>query len=146
MNLALREARFAASVGEVPIGAVVVKDGKVISTGHNLREHTEIATQHAEIIAIEAACVALHSWRLNDCTLYVTVEPCLMCSGAILNSRIKRVVYGTNNKKGGAVNSLYKLLTDPRQNHQTEVLKGVAATQAAKIMQSFFKAKRKSSK
>ncbi|WP_395317947.1 tRNA adenosine(34) deaminase TadA [Fructilactobacillus frigidiflavus] len=143
MQVALREADFAAQIGEVPIGAAIVKDGQVIATAHNLREHTEMATQHAEIIAIEAACAELKSWRLTDCTLYVTIEPCVMCAGAILNARIDRVVYGAMNQKGGAVGSLYNVLNDARQNHQVEVVDGVAAEKAALIMKLFFKSKRK---
>lgn len=143
MEVALREANFAAQIGEVPIGAAIVKDGKVIATAHNLREHSEMATQHAEIIAIEAACTELKSWRLTDCTLYVTIEPCVMCAGAILNARIDRVVYGAMNKKGGAVGSLYNVLTDSRQNHQVEVIAGVKADNSAHIMKKFFKSKRK---
>lgn len=143
MEVALREANFAAQIGEVPIGAAIVKDGKVIATAHNLREHSEMATQHAEIIAIEAACTELKSWRLADCTLYVTIEPCVMCAGAILNARIDRVVYGAMNQKGGAVGSLYNVLTDSRQNHQVEVIAGVKADNSAHIMKKFFKSKRK---
>ncbi|CAJ2231138.1 tRNA adenosine(34) deaminase TadA [Fructilactobacillus sanfranciscensis] len=143
MEVALREANFAAQIGEVPIGAAIVKDGKVIATAHNLREHSEMATQHAEIIAIEAACTELKSWRLTDCTLYVTIEPCVMCAGAILNARIDRVVYGAMNQKGGAVGSLYNVLTDSRQNHQVEVIAGVKADNSAHIMKKFFKSKRK---
>lgn len=143
MEVALREANFAAQIGEVPIGAAIVKDGKVIATAHNLREHSEMATQHAEIIAIEAACTELKSWRLTDCTLYVTIEPCVMCAGAILNARIDRVVYGAMNQKGGAVGSLYNVLTDSRQNHQLEVIAGVKADNSAHIMKKFFKSKRK---
>ncbi|MVF15413.1 tRNA adenosine(34) deaminase TadA [Fructilactobacillus sanfranciscensis] len=143
MEIALREANFAAQIGEVPIGAAIVKDGKVIATAHNLREHSEMATQHAEIIAIEAACTELKSWRLTDCTLYVTIEPCVMCAGAILNARIDRVVYGAMNQKGGAVGSLYNVLTDSRQNHQVEVIAGVKADNSAHIMKKFFKSKRK---
>lgn len=145
MEVALREANFAAQIGEVPIGAAIVKDGKVIATAHNLREHSEMATQHAEIIAIEAACTELKSWRLTDCTLYVTIEPCVMCAGAILNARIDRVVYGAMNQKGGAVGSLYNVLTDSRQNHQVEVIAGVKADNSAHIMKKFFKSKRKRS-
>lgn len=143
MEVALREANFAAQIGEVPIGAAIVKDGKVIATAHNLREHSEMATQHAEIIAIEAACTELKSWRLTDCTLYVTIEPCVMCAGAILNARIDRAVYGAMNQKGGAVGSLYNVLTDSRQNHQVEVIAGVKADNSAHIMKKFFKSKRK---
>lgn len=115
----------------------------MIATAHNLREHSEMATQHAEIIAIEAACTELKSWRLTDCTLYVTIEPCVMCAGAILNARIDRVVYGAMNQKGGAVGSLYNVLTDSRQNHQVEVIAGVKADNSAHIMKKFFKSKRK---
>ncbi|USS93593.1 tRNA adenosine(34) deaminase TadA [Fructilactobacillus ixorae] len=143
MGRALVEARFAAQIGEIPIGAVIVHDHQVIGTGHNLREHTQLTTQHAELMAIEAACLTLHSWRLTDCTLYVTIEPCLMCAGAILNARIPRVVYGAANPKAGAGESLYQVLTDERQNHQVELQTGCRASEAAQIMQQFFRSKRK---
>ncbi|USS87833.1 nucleoside deaminase [Fructilactobacillus hinvesii] len=142
MGMALAEARFAGQIGEIPIGAVIVKNQQVIGTGHNLREHTQLATQHAELIAIEAACLMVQSWRLTDCTLYVTIEPCLMCSGAILNARVDRVVYGAANTKAGAGESLYQALTDERQNHQVELVTGCRATEAGNLMRQFFRTKR----
>lgn len=144
MKEALKEAKKAATIGEIPIGAVIVKDDQIIGRGHNLREHSNIATQHAEINAIEQANINENSWRLIDCTIYVTIEPCVMCAGAILNSRIKRVVYGAENKKAGGINSLYQLLSDSRQNHQVEVTNGIEFDEAGKIMKKFFKNKRKS--
>ncbi|MCF6515656.1 tRNA-specific adenosine deaminase [Lactobacillus sp. S2-2] len=144
MREALKEAKKAATIGEIPIGAVVVKDNQIIGRGHNFREHSNIAMQHAEINAIEQANINQKSWRLIDCTMYVTIEPCVMCAGAILNSRIKRVVYGAENKKAGSINSLYQLLSDSRQNHQVEVTNGIEFEEASKIMKEFFKNKRKS--
>ncbi|WP_423802910.1 tRNA adenosine(34) deaminase TadA [Nicoliella spurrieriana] len=146
MQRALIQARAANSIHEVPIGAVVVHDGRVIGTGHNLRELAEDATGHAEIYAIQEACAVLNSWRLEDCDLYVTVEPCLMCAGAILNSRIKNLYYGSPNPKGGVVDSLYQVLNDPRFNHQVNVTGGVLANESAAIMKAFFKAARKRKK
>ncbi|USS86992.1 tRNA adenosine(34) deaminase TadA [Fructilactobacillus cliffordii] len=142
MGQALVEARFAAQIGEIPIGAVIVKDHQIIGTGYNLREHTQLSTQHAELIAIEEACLAVQSWRLTGCTLYVTIEPCLMCAGAIVNARIDRVVYGAANPKAGAGESLYQALTDERQNHQVELETGCRATEAGAVMRSFFRDKR----
>lgn len=144
MKEALKEANKAAFIGEIPIGAVIVKDGEIIGRGHNFRQHSNMAIQHAEIIAIEQANLKEHSWRLIDCTIYVTIEPCVMCAGAILNSRMKRLVYGADNKKAGGINSLYHLLSDTRQNHQVEVTSQVEYVQAGKIMQDFFKNKRNS--
>ncbi|MEJ6400228.1 tRNA adenosine(34) deaminase TadA [Nicoliella sp. Es01] len=146
MNLALIEAKNAFYVNEVPIGAVIVKDGKVIGSGHNLRELAEDATAHAEMLAIQEACSYLDSWRLEDCDLYVTVEPCLMCAGAILNSRIKNLYYGAKNPKGGVVDSLYQVLGDTRFNHQVNVYSEVMADEAAQIMKQFFKAARQRKK
>jgi len=142
MQEALFEADQAGLIGEVPIGAVIVHDGQIIGRGHNLREHANDATLHAEIRAIEEACATLHSWRLEDCQLYVTIEPCLMCSGAIINSRIPVVYYGARDPKAGAVDSLYETLTDDRLNHTVTVYEGLRAKDAGERLVTFFKAAR----
>ncbi|GAA3197111.1 tRNA adenosine(34) deaminase TadA [Lentilactobacillus kefiri] len=146
MKAAMVEAQKAYMIGEVPIGAVVVHDGIIIGRGHNLREHLNDGIAHAEILAIEEACRYLNSWRLIDCDLYVTIEPCLMCSGAIINSRIDNVCFGSRDPKAGAVRSLYTVLEDSRLNHRVNVVEGVLADQSAKIMKDFFKAARKKRK
>ncbi|MHA8110712.1 nucleoside deaminase [Lactobacillaceae bacterium Melli_B4] len=146
MNQALVEAKTAFYIHEVPIGAVVVKEGRIIGSGHNLRELAEDATNHAEMLAIQEACGYLNSWRLEDCDLYVTVEPCLMCAGAILNSRIKNLYYGSANPKGGVVDSLYQVLGDHRFNHRVNVFGNVLADESAQLMKRFFKAARKRKK
>ncbi|QMU07089.1 nucleoside deaminase [Levilactobacillus suantsaii] len=143
MQEALFEADQAAIIGEVPIGAVIVHDDQIIGRGHNLREHANDATLHAEVLAIEEACATLKSWRLEDCQLYVTIEPCLMCSGAIINARIPTVFYGAPDPKAGAVDSLYTTLTDSRLNHTVTVADGLYATEASQRLVSFFKAARK---
>lgn len=139
MKEALFEARSAGQIDEVPIGAVVVKNGRIIGRGHNLREHLQEVTMHAEIIAITEACQYLHSWRLEDCDLYVTLEPCMMCSGAILNARIKNLYYGAPDPKAGAVDSLYHLLGDYRLNHQVDVHAGICATESSQLLRTFFR-------
>lgn len=140
MKEAIKEALKAAKKGEVPIGAVIVKEGKVIGRGHNLRETKKDPTAHAEIMAIRQAAKKLKNWRLSGCTLYVTVEPCPMCAGAIVLSRIERVVYGTEDKKSGAVKSLYNLLTDVRLNHRvSEIISGVQKERSTEILKDFFK-------
>lgn len=146
MKEALLEAHKSDLIGEVPIGAVIVHEGVIVGRGHNLREHSQEACDHAEVMAISDANRTLHSWRLVDCTLYVTLEPCIMCSGAIINSRIDRVVFGARDPKAGAVASLYSLLNDSRLNHQVEVKEGVLADQAATMLKHFFKAARKRNK
>ncbi len=113
MQEALLEAHKSALIGEVPIGAVIVHNNEIIGRGHNLREHSQLATDRTEVMAISEANQKLHSWRLVDCTMYVTLEPCIMCSGAIINSRIDRVVFGARDPKAGAVATLYSLLNDP---------------------------------
>ncbi len=138
MAEALRLAKEAAEAGEVPVGAVVVKDGTIIGRGRNRREESNRSLSHAEIEAIEEANQNLGSWRLVDCELYVTLEPCPMCSGAILQARINRLVYGTKDPKAGAVDSLYQLLADPRLNHQVEVVSGVLADEASLLLKEFF--------
>lgn len=146
MQLALEEAKKAEALGEVPIGAIIVHDDKVIARGHNLRETTKNATTHAELSAIQDACLEAENWRLEETTLYVTLEPCPMCAGAILQSRIPRVVYGARDPKGGAVHSLYELLTDSRFNHECEVVEGVLKDECGAILTSFFQAIRERKK
>ena len=146
MRLAIEEARKAEALGEVPIGAVIVKDGEVIARAHNLRETSQNAVTHAELSAIQEACQETGSWRLEETTLYVTLEPCPMCSGAILQSRIPRVVYGARDPKGGCVDSLYRLLNDPRFNHECEVTEGVLADECGAILTNFFRSLREKKK
>lgn len=146
MQLALTEARQAQLVGEVPIGAIVVHDDQVIGRGHNMRERFQDVTYHAEMLAISEACAAIHSWRLEDCQLFVTLEPCIMCSGAILNARIPTVIYGANDPKAGAVASLYHLFDDQRLNHQVQVEQGIMADQAGQLLKIFFKTVRQRAK
>jgi tRNA(adenine34) deaminase len=139
MQMAVDEAMKAQALGEVPIGAIIVHDSKVIARAHNLRETTQNAVTHAELSAIQDACNVLGSWRLEETTLYVTLEPCPMCAGAILQSRIPRVVYGARDPKGGCVDSLYRLLNDPRFNHECEVTEGVLGNECGEMLTSFFK-------
>lgn len=146
MKLAIEEAKKAEALGEVPIGAVIVKDGVVIAAGHNLRETTQNAVTHAELIAIEAACKQENAWRLEGTTLYVTLEPCPMCSGAILLSRIERVVYGAPDPKAGCAGTLMNLLDDSRFNHQCEVVSGVLQEECGMLLTSFFRAIRERKK
>lgn len=127
MQTALQEAQAAMEEDEVPIGAAIVHDDRIIARAHNQREQLRDPTAHAEMIAITQAAAALGSWRLEDCTLYVTLEPCSMCAGAIVQARIPLVVYGATDPKAGAVQSLYRLLNDPRLNHRAEVVPGVLA-------------------
>lgn len=142
MRCALREAKLAAAEHEVPVGAVIVVDGSVIAAAHNQREGLHDPTAHAEMIAITQAAAALGSWRLTGCTLYVTLEPCPMCAGAIIQSRIPRVVYGAADPKAGAVESLYQLLCDDRLNHTSETVRGVLADECGQILREFFQARR----
>jgi len=142
MQQALLEARKAYDMGEVPIGAVIVKDGKVIARGHNLRETEKDRTLHAEMVAIREAARYLGGWRLTGCELYVTIEPCPMCAGAIIQARIERVVFGAMDPKAGCAGSLYNLLQDPRFNHRVEVVGGVMEEECRRIMQDFFRARR----
>jgi tRNA(adenine34) deaminase len=142
MKEALEEAKKAYELDEVPIGAVVVKDGKIIGRGHNSRERKQDPTLHAEIIAIRQAAAELGSWRLTDCELYVTIEPCPMCAGAILQSRIPRVIYGARDPKAGCAGSLYNLLEDSRFNHRAEVVEGVLEEECAEIIRGYFRQKR----
>ena len=138
MDLALAEAKKAFEIGEVPIGAVVVRGDEVIALAHNHRETAKNPLGHAELLAIDEACKKLGGWRLIGCTMYVTLEPCLMCAGAIINSRIERLVYATRDPKAGAVDSLYDVLRDSRLNHQVEVIEGVLAEESSRLLKQFF--------
>ncbi|MEG2500089.1 MAG: tRNA adenosine(34) deaminase TadA [Oscillospiraceae bacterium] len=141
MRLAINEAQKAAAMGEVPIGAVIVRNGEVISTAHNTRECEKNATHHAELLAIDAACKVLGGWRLMDCELYVTLEPCPMCAGAIINSRIKRVIYGAKDVKAGCCGSVANLFAMPF-NHEPRLQSGVLESECTQLLQSFFAALR----
>lgn len=138
MRLALDEARAAFDEGEVPIGAVIVHGDRVIAAAHNQREALNDPTAHAEMIAMTQAAEALGSWRLLDCTLYVTLEPCPMCAGAIVQARIPTVIYGTTDAKAGACHTLYQITSDPRLNHQATALGGVLVQECRGILQEFF--------
>ncbi|MBM7582556.1 tRNA(adenine34) deaminase [Caldicoprobacter guelmensis] len=142
MQQALLEAQKAFCLGEVPIGAVIVKEGEIIARGHNLRETEKDPTLHAEMVAIREAARYLGGWRLTGCELYVTIEPCPMCAGAIIQARIQRVVFGALDPKAGCAGSLYNLLQDPRFNHRVEVVGGVMEEECRRIMQEFFRGKR----
>jgi len=142
MRAALREAEEAARRDEVPVGAVIVRGGKIIGRGFNQREMLKDPTAHAEMIAITQAAAALEGWRLDATTLYVTLEPCLMCAGAIVNARIPRVVYGAPDPKAGACGTLYQVGLDPRLNHRFEVVPGVLGAECAALLQAFFAKKR----
>ena len=145
MKQAIAKAKIAAKHGEVPIGAVIVKDDEIISTGRNMREAKHNALHHAEIIAIDRACKKLNAWRLIDCTLYVTMEPCPMCAGAIVNSRIKRVVFGCYDQKAGAFGSVFSLKDYPL-NHKYEITGGVMEKECASLLSIFFQNLRKNRK
>ena len=138
MELAIAEARKAQDLGEVPVGAVVVCDGEVVARGFNRRETWQDPTAHAELIAMRRAAEKLGSWRLVDCTVYVTLEPCPMCAGTIVNARIPRVVYGARDPKAGAVRTLYALLEDPRLNHRVEVRELCLADECGQLLTDFF--------
>lgn len=142
MTVALDEARAALDHGDVPVGAVVVRGGEVLARRHNERELTGDPTAHAEVLALRDAAAALGTWRLDDCTLYVTLEPCVMCAGALLNARVGRLVYGAADLKAGATASLYNVCADPRLNHNPPVIHGVLAEPAAELLSTFFAAKR----
>jgi tRNA(adenine34) deaminase len=143
MQLALAEARAALDENEVPIGAVIVHDGRVVASAHNQREQLRNPTAHAEMIAITQAAESLKSWRLDGCALYVTLEPCPMCAGAILQARIPTVVYGAVDPKAGAVRSLYRLLEDERLNHRCQVAAGVLAGPCGEMLSRFFQQQRR---
>ena len=138
MNIALIEANKAYKKNEVPIGCIIVKNNKIISKAYNKKEKTNVVTKHAEIIAIEKACKKLKTWHLNDCILYTTVEPCLMCTGAIIQSRIKKVVYATENEKYGSLNKIVK-----ESKSKLEIEKNILAEKSISLLQNFFNKKRK---
>jgi tRNA(adenine34) deaminase len=142
MRLALDEALAAQAHHDVPIGAVVVRDGEVIARRHNERELTGDPTAHAEVLALRDAAAVVGHWRLLDCTLYVTLEPCVMCAGALVNSRIGRVVYGAVDPKAGAVESLYEVCADARLNHRPPVTAGVLGEDCSRLLKAFFAARR----
>lgn len=140
---AIKEAEKSALLDEVPVGAVIVKDGKIIARGHNLREKTNDPTSHAEIVAIRKACRKLNSWRLVGCTIYVTVEPCTMCAGTLLWNRIDRIVFGAKDPKGGAICSVFSIYESDKINHHPEITGGVLEDRCGALMSNFFKKKRK---
>ncbi|PIC97956.1 MULTISPECIES: tRNA adenosine(34) deaminase TadA [unclassified Sporosarcina] len=146
MRLAIEEAEKAAALAEVPIGAVIVHNEEVIAAAHNLRETTQNAVTHAELSAIQIACEKVGSWRLEDTTLYVTLEPCPMCAGAILQSRIPRVVYGARDPKGGCVHTFYQLLNDSRFNHECIVTENVLGEECGQLLTTFFRSLREKRK
>ena len=143
MGLALQEARKACSAGEVPVGAVVVRDGEVIAAGFNQPIGRHDPTAHAEIVALRAAAEKLGNYRLPGCELYVTIEPCAMCAGAIMHARISRLVYGAADPKTGACGSIVNLFAEPRLNHHTTVTGGVAAEACAALLSDFFASRRR---
>ncbi len=146
MRAALREAAQAGAEDEVPIGAVIVHDEKIIAAAHNQREQLRDPTAHAEMIAITQAAQTLGDWRLEECRLYVTLEPCPMCAGAIVQARIPHVIYGAADPKAGAVDTLYQLLRDPRLNHRCETTAGLMADECGLLLTRFFQEKRRQGK
>jgi tRNA(adenine34) deaminase len=138
MRQALEQAEHAARMGEIPVGAVVVRQGKIIGEGHNRRETDNDPLAHAELLAIHQAALAVGNWRLVGCTIYVTLEPCAMCAGALVNSRVERLVFGTRDPKAGFCGSLGNLVTDGRLNHRLEVTEGVLAEDCARLLHDFF--------
>ena len=143
MKQALKEAEKAYKKLEVPVGAIIVKNGKIIARAHNQKEEKKDTTKHAEILAIQKASKKLQSWRLIDCEMYVTLEPCSMCAGAIINSRIKKIYIGANDEKTGAAGSVLDLFNDYKFNHKVEVEKGLLKKECEKILKDFFKELRK---
>ncbi|WP_268898751.1 tRNA adenosine(34) deaminase TadA [Brevibacillus migulae] len=146
MQAAMEEAKKAAEIGEVPIGAVIVRDGEIVGRGYNLRETRKDPTLHAEMIAIREASERLGGWRLIGCTLYVTLEPCPMCAGAIVQSRVEQVVYGAADPKAGCAGTLMDLLNEPRFNHQVPVVSGVLGEECGQLLKDFFRRLRKKGK
>lgn len=142
MYVALDEANAALAHGDVPVGAVVVHNGKIIAQRHNERELQNDPTAHAEVLALQDASRFLQSWRLENCTLYVTLEPCVMCAGAAINSRVARIVFGAPDLKAGATGSLYNVAADPRLNHNPVVKHGVLASQSSELLRDFFHQRR----
>ncbi len=142
MQIALEEAAKAGAMGEIPIGAVLVINDKIIAKGHNMRETWQDATAHAEVVVIQAACKKLKRWRLTGATLYVTIEPCPMCAGAIIMSRIERLVYGAPDSRAGACESLFNVVRNPALNHQVTVTAGIMSQECGKIVKDFMQEKR----
>ena len=142
MKLALEEATLAFAEGEVPVGSVLVIGDAVITKAHNNKEYSNDPTGHAELLTLKSGARETGNWRLSDAALYVTKEPCIMCAGAMVNARLGRLVYGCRDEKGGAVDSLYALLSDQRLNHQVEVVSGVLEEECAEILKRFFREKR----
>ena len=142
MKEALREAKKSLRSGDVPIGCVVVKDDQIIGRGFNQKELKKNPSRHAEIIAIEKACKTLNTWHLIDCVLYTTCEPCLMCSGAILQARISKVIYATSNEKFGCAESITNILSNPKNNHKVETIRGSHGEDSKELLRSFFESKR----
>ena len=143
MQRAYQQAQLAAQIDEVPVGAVVVHDQQIIGAAHNLSRQLRDPTAHAEMIAITQAAESIGDWRLEDCTLYVTLEPCTMCAGAIINSRIPTVVMGAMDPKAGAAGSVFQVLDEPRLNHRCETISGVNQNECGRILTEFFQSKRK---
>ena len=139
MKEAIAEAKKAEALGEVPIGAVIVREGQIIGRGHNLRETSADPTAHAEMIAIREASKTLGAWRLTDCELYITLEPCPMCAGAAVQSRVKRVVFGASDPKAGCAGTLMNLLQEERFNHQTELIGGILQEECGALLTQFFR-------
>jgi tRNA(adenine34) deaminase len=146
MRLAIEQGGIAQENGDVPIGAVIVHNGQIIGKAYNQREQLQDPTAHAEIIALTQAAAALESWRLEDCTMYVTLEPCPMCAGSLVLARINRLVYGCDDPKTGAVKSLYNIVTDSRLNHRIEVINGVLADECSDLLEQFFQKRRQENK
>ena len=142
MRVALEQAELAAVAGDVPVGAVVLHKGRIIAARHNEREVTKDPTAHAEVLALRDAASVLETWHLDECTLVVTLEPCIMCAGALLNARLKTLVFGAADLKAGATSSLYNVCSDPRLNHNTEVVNGVLHYESAVLLKNFFELKR----
>lgn len=142
MKIALDEAKKSLKHDDIPVGAVIVYQNKIISQTHNKKELNKDATQHAEILAIRDACQYMNSWYLNDCTLYVTMEPCLMCAGAILQSRIKQVVYGAKNPKFGYIDSIEHIFNNKKNNHTVQIVSGICEEESSELLKDFFKDKR----
>ena len=146
MKIALKEADKAYSKEEVPVGAIIVKDNKIIARAHNLKETSLNAVSHAEVLAIQKACKKLGSWRLTDCDMYVTLEPCTMCTGALINARIRKLYIGTNDPKTGACGSRINLIEDIEFNHKIEIERGILQEECEKILKDFFKTLRERNK
>ena len=146
MDIAINLAKKAYKLKEIPVGALIIKENKIISKAYNTREHSQQAINHAEIIAIKKACKKLKSWRLNECEMYVTLEPCSMCAGALIQSRIRKVYIGTMDEKTGSCGSVFNLLKDYKFNHNVDIEYGVCKEDCEKILKDFFKELRKNKK